>query len=352
MPRILVTLETITMGQWKNFKLDRIEFEQIKILWQDLMLLDQSVFFGIEDIHDRHRSIRLDIDNLSHEYMNKEAQDGFNIHFAEEVSMVILTLASYYTTKSSAAWNMSWSHSLKDIERLDSGSTQYDEISPGGKSDVLLMDTVARINDPQCELLLLRACVGISKLYFDMRTCSPRVFEMAQHAFDAALRSALERIVTASGLGFGDWQWRLSILPFAFGGLGIYSATSGNTFDDALHVFNMKMETDILSNPCIPLLSVSKPFSACSKVFMGDIYGDHAVSDVKYDAKCANIGYGFLPFSFSSLEELEKDVVTLLMWIRKFSVTKDIGAHAIVHIFNGISFAIVRLSFHHHKTRK
>ncbi|GKF50902.1 hypothetical protein Tco_0147369 [Tanacetum coccineum] len=31
---------------------------------------------------------------------------------------------------------------------------------------------------------------------------------------------------------------------------------------------------------------------------------------VKYEAKCANIGYGFLPFSFSSLEELEKDEVT------------------------------------------
>ncbi|GJW29739.1 hypothetical protein Tco_0046614 [Tanacetum coccineum] len=33
---------------------------------------------------------------------------------------------------------------------------------------------------------------------------------------------------------------------------------------------------------------------------------------VKYKAKCANIGYGFLPFSFSSLGELDKDVVALL----------------------------------------
>ncbi|GKA96747.1 hypothetical protein Tco_0818842 [Tanacetum coccineum] len=39
-----------------------------------------------------------------------------------------------------------------------------------------------------------------------------------------ALRSALERIVTTSGPGFGDWQWRLATLPFAFGGLGVYSA--------------------------------------------------------------------------------------------------------------------------------
>ncbi|GJT07813.1 hypothetical protein Tco_0842275 [Tanacetum coccineum] len=127
--------------------------------------------------------------------------------------------------------------------------------------------SVVKINDPQCELLLIRACAGVSKLYFAMRTCPPRVFQSAQHAFDTALRSALERIVTASGPGFGDWQWRLATLPFAFGGLGIYSAgdvlnyafiasrlqsdtlqtkllrhvgivASGSTFDEALCVFN------------------------------------------------------------------------------------------------------------------
>ncbi|GKG25959.1 hypothetical protein Tco_0399105, partial [Tanacetum coccineum] len=53
-----------------------------------------------------------------------------------------------------------------------------------------------------------------------MRTCPPRLFESAQRSFDVALRSSLERIVTASGPGFGDWQWRLATLPFAFGGLG------------------------------------------------------------------------------------------------------------------------------------
>ena len=32
----------------------------------------------------------------------------------------------------------------------------------------------------------------------------------------------------------------------------------------------------------------------------------------KYKAKCADIGYGFIPFSFSSFGEIEKDAVTLL----------------------------------------
>nr|GEV33120.1 hypothetical protein [Tanacetum cinerariifolium] len=275
-----------------------------------------------------------------------------------------------------------------------------------------LLDVVAKINDPQCELLLIRTCARISKRYFAMRTCPPRVFESAQLSFDMALRFALERIVTAYGPGFGDWQWRLATPPFALGGFSVYSAgdilnyafifsrlqsaalqtkllrhvgivAPGSTFDDAL----------------CPLFSVSKPCSACSKVFTGDYYGDHAVScddifgikhkhnavcdtlvdicfrsgistgkevdiglgggcdkalrhadmllyswdggldvcDVvqrkrgKYMAKCADIGYWFLPFCFSSLRELEVDAVTLLKRIRKFFMAQDIEARAAIH---------------------
>ncbi|GJV44339.1 ankyrin repeat-containing protein ITN1-like protein [Tanacetum coccineum] len=325
-----------------------------------------------------------------------------------------------------------------------------------------LLNAVAKINDPQCELLLIRACAGVSKLYFAMRTCPPRVFQSAQHAFDTALRSALERITKLLRQ------------------VGIVA--SGSTFDEALCVFNNAMEIDFLSNPSevaapklmkkmtdiyftrvakdakssfslsprqmalwqsqkedhtsdwlrvvpisglgqtmngktyrsvlcyrlgVPLFSASKPCSACSRVFAGDIYGDHAVScaeiigikhrhnvvrdtlvdiymllyswdggldvcvdltgsspltqtgmidfapgrvviDVahrkrgKYMAKCAAIGYGFLPFSFSSLGELEADAVSLLKRIRKFSVAQDIGARVAMHIFSRISFAIAK----------
>ncbi|GKB15125.1 hypothetical protein Tco_0849048, partial [Tanacetum coccineum] len=57
---------------------------------------------------------------------------------------------------------------------------------------------------------------------------------------------------------------------------------------------------------------------------------------VKYEAKCADIVYGFLHFSFSSFGELEKDATALLKRIRKFSVTQYIGAHAAIHIFSRI----------------
>ncbi|GJZ19008.1 hypothetical protein Tco_0555598 [Tanacetum coccineum] len=340
-----------------------------------------------------------------------------------------------------------------------------------------LLDAVAKINDPQCELLLIRACAGVSKLYFTMRTCLPRVFELAQLSFDMALRSALERIVTASGSGFGDWQWRLATLPFAFGGLGIYSAgdvlnyafiasrllsatlqtkllrdvgivAPGSTFDDDLCVFNNAMEIDFLSNPngLVAILKGGSHFRLAwcgtgfwagtdyERVFIEDIYGDHAIScagiiglkhrhnmvcdtlvdncfrsgisagkevdigldgghdkklrpadmllyswdgglDVcvdltgsfpltqtgmsdfaprravidaaqrkrgKYMTKCADIRYGFLPFSFSSFGELKKDAVTLLKRVRNFSMAQDIGSRAASYIFNRIGFSIAK----------
>nr|GFA10645.1 pentatricopeptide repeat (PPR) superfamily protein [Tanacetum cinerariifolium] len=42
--------------------------------------------------------------------------------------------------------------------------------------------------------------------------------------FDQALCDSLEKVVTASRQGFGDWQWRLATLPIKLGGLGILSA--------------------------------------------------------------------------------------------------------------------------------
>lgn len=46
-----------------------------------------------------------------------------------------------------------------------------------------LMTTVKKI-DPQCELLLLRNCSGVSKLYFTMRTTRPAALEQAKAYYD------------------------------------------------------------------------------------------------------------------------------------------------------------------------
>ncbi|GKA93507.1 hypothetical protein Tco_0815493 [Tanacetum coccineum] len=96
---------------------------------------------------------------------------------------------------------------------------------------ITLMDAIAKINDPRCELLLLRSCTG-----------------------------------------FDDWQWRLATLPFAFGGLVVYSAG-----DVAL--WNSQRE-DHTSNwlRVIPISGLGQTMNACSRVINGDIYGDHVVS--------------------------------------------------------------------------
>ncbi|GJX55421.1 putative reverse transcriptase domain-containing protein [Tanacetum coccineum] len=350
---------------------------------------------------------------------------------------------------------------------------------------IRLLDTIAKINDPQCELLLIRACAGISKLYFAMHTCP--LVSLSRLNFLLTWLFVLPWSVLSQlldwGLATGNRDSPLYRLHL--GGLAFIQQTkllrhvdivaSGSTFDDALCVFNSAMEIDFLSNPSeadglmaiskgrayfglascgsdlwigtmngktylcvmcyrlgVPLFAISKPCSTCSKVFTGDVYGDHVVScagvigikhrhntvrdtlvdicfrlgisagkevdiglgggcnkalrhadmllyswdgglDVcvdltgsspltqtgmtdfvpgrvvldaaqrkrgKYMTKCAAIGYGFLPFSFSSLGELEADAVTLLKRIRKFSVAQDIGACATIHIFNRIGFSI------------
>ncbi|GKC09308.1 hypothetical protein Tco_1000918, partial [Tanacetum coccineum] len=147
---------------------------------------------------------------------------------------------------------------------------------------IRLMDVIAKINDPQCELLLLRSCTGISRLYFTMRTCPPRVFESAQRSFDVALRSSLERIVIASGPGFGDWQWRLATLPFAFGGLGVYFA--GDVLNYAFLASRLhQWPCGLLKGRIIPLTGLGRSlFLACSRVFAEDIYGDHRIIGIKH----------------------------------------------------------------------
>ena len=63
---------------------------------------------------------------------------------------------------------------------------------------------------------------------------------------------------------------------------------------------------------------------------------------VNYEARCHANGYGFIPFSFSSLGELEKEAVALLKRIQQFSTTQDIGARAAAHIFTRVGFTIAR----------
>ncbi|GJV96568.1 putative reverse transcriptase domain-containing protein [Tanacetum coccineum] len=359
---------------------------------------------------------------------------------------------------------------------------------------IRLLDTIAKINDPQCELLLIRACAGISKLYFAMHTC-PLVslsrlnflltwlfvlpWSVLSRLLDRGLAtgngdSPLYRL-HLGGLAFiqqvitmeidfqsnpsevtapklmkkmadiyftrvtKDAESSFSLSPRQ---MALWLSQREEHTSDWLRVVSISGLGQTMNGKTyrcvmcyrlgVPLFAISKPCSAYSKVFTGDVYGDHVVScagvigikhrhnavrdtlvdicfrsgisagkevdiglgggcdkalrpadmllyswdgglDVcvdltgsshltqtgmadfvpgqvvldaaqrkrgKYMTKCATIGYGFLPFSFSSLWELEANAVTLLKRIRKFSVAQDIGACATIHIFNRIGFSI------------
>ncbi|KAL6500200.1 hypothetical protein OROHE_025566 [Orobanche hederae] len=87
-----------------------------------------------------------------------------------------------------------------------------------------LMHLLPQLRDPQSELLLLRSCMGIAKLFFGLRTCRPTHMEEAAALFDKELRKAVEDIVVGGGPFFGDLQRRVASLPIRAGSSDLYSA--------------------------------------------------------------------------------------------------------------------------------
>ncbi|GJU99343.1 hypothetical protein Tco_1328614 [Tanacetum coccineum] len=123
---------------------------------------------------------------------------------------------------------------------------------------------------------------------------------------------------------------RYGFLPFSFSSLG-----------------ELEKDADGGLNLCVDLTG-SSPLT---QIGMADSVPSRAVIDVaqrkrvKYMAKCAAIGYGFLPFSFSSLGELEVEAVLCYIRFVKYSDLKFYRAQTLgnnpccVHIFIMISFA-------------
>ncbi|KAK9056951.1 hypothetical protein SSX86_024316 [Deinandra increscens subsp. villosa] len=67
-----------------------------------------------------------------------------------------------------------------------------------------LIRLLPKLGDPQSELLLLRSCMGIAKLFFGLRTCPPLHMMGAASFFDKELRAAIENLVVCGGPFFGD----------------------------------------------------------------------------------------------------------------------------------------------------
>lgn len=89
--------------------------------------------------------------------------------------------------------------------------------------NVQLMDSIHKLNDPQSELLLLRNCSGISRIYFTVHTTALESCREAPFVFDNYLSSYMWRLVTSDGPGYGLLQHRIVTLPIRDGGLGVYT---------------------------------------------------------------------------------------------------------------------------------
>ncbi|KAL8091055.1 hypothetical protein AgCh_040235 [Apium graveolens] len=89
---------------------------------------------------------------------------------------------------------------------------------------VELMGASEKRNDPQCEIMLFRVCMGLSKLCYTLCTCTPKYFGETSAQFDTVLKKKLDYIVMSDGPDFGDFPWRLATLPIRSDGLGVHDA--------------------------------------------------------------------------------------------------------------------------------
>ena len=103
------------------------------------------------------------------------------------------------------------------------GSPQFKKNHLHGKVNALrdLMNKLPSLDDPQLQLTMLRACFGLPKFYFSVRTTAPEYSLGACEEFDGHQRSAPSTLL---GAPINDRTWRQSSLPISLGGLGLRSA--------------------------------------------------------------------------------------------------------------------------------
>ncbi|GJS73270.1 hypothetical protein Tco_0706111 [Tanacetum coccineum] len=283
---------------------------------------------------------------------------------------------------------------LGGLVSLDEGFCQDLALKRVSKT-ISLMEAIYKLHDPQCELLLLRNCVGVAKLSYALRVCSPLYLLEAQVQFDEALRASLENIVTASGLGFGDWQWRLAILPIKLGGLGVFSVEDiiqyaflasrlqTNALQSKillkLHCFQYLCSLNVAyarvamctgwKNEEIMRSIDGKDLRPSDLLFFNCLQGKDACLDVtcispfagmgatswapgvalhnaaeknkrKYASICEENGYKFIPFAFSTFGEFDTEALDTLSRIKSISISHSNNAKSGVFIFHRVSFCI------------
>ena len=86
----------------------------------------------------------------------------------------------------------------------------------------ILHELIPQMDDPQCELALLRTCAGVCKVTHALRTSPPDAISASTTSFDDSVRNCLEKVCQAS---IDDTSWKQACLPIRDGGLGLQSAS-------------------------------------------------------------------------------------------------------------------------------
>ncbi|XP_026442600.1 uncharacterized protein LOC113342194 [Papaver somniferum] len=120
-----------------------------------------------------------------------------------------------------------------------------------------LMSVVKKLKDPQSELLLLRNCTGVSRLYFTMHTTNPLTLQQAMTHFDDHLFHYLRQLITADGAGFGQLQYRIATLPIKYGGLGVYTMHDTSNYCYLASQFQTRAIHDVILKDIPPNSSSS-----------------------------------------------------------------------------------------------
>lgn len=105
------------------------------------------------------------------------------------------------------------------------GTSQFQKAQLLAKADSIgkLMKKLHLLQDPQLELTLLRACYGLPKFSFCIRTTSPENSLAACNEFDHHQRNTLSSLL---GSPIDDPTWEQASLPISLGGIGLRSATN------------------------------------------------------------------------------------------------------------------------------
>ncbi|GJR15355.1 hypothetical protein Tco_0798007 [Tanacetum coccineum] len=228
-----------------------------------------------------------------------------------------------------------------------------------------LMSLLPQLHDPQSELLLLRSCMGIAKLFFGLRTCQPVHMEEATLFFekDFLLAIPIDRL----GQHMSPVEYRTIlkyhlIIPLfpvdavcpvcrkacldSFGRVGISAKKEApvNFLTNPSDGRSTLRPTDVLvfgwvggKHACVDLTGVSPLVVLSSRGFTAGQAALKAVSGkvTKHEKVCIENQHLFIPFVFDTFGFLAPEAVELLGRVQR--VVHD--SH-VIHLYHNVVLTI------------